>query len=272
MRRLKKPLIYITLSLIAVSMLIPFLWMVRTALMDPAEVFSYPIKWLPRPPKWEHFKEACSAVPFGRFYLNSFLIAVCITGGQVMTSAMAAYAFSRLRFPGRDQIFFGYLATLMIPSAVTMIPLFVLLQKLHWINSYKAVVLPGIFSVYGTFLLRQFFMTIPKELEEAATIDGCSRWQIFWMIILPLSKPALATLTILTFMGSWRAFMWPLIVLHSPQKLTLPVGLAFFQSEFSSDWHLLMAGSIVMLIPIIVVFIIGQKFFTEGIQLGAIKG
>ena len=161
---------------------------------------------------------------------------------------------------------------MMVPGAVTMIPVFILLRMLGWIDSYKAVILPGIFTAYGTFLLRQFFLTLPKELEDAAKIDGCSYFRIFWKIILPLSKPAIATLTTFTFMGSWLNFMWPLIVLNTHQKFTLPVGLAYFQSLHTTDWTLLMAGSIMMILPILIVFIFTQRYFVEGIKLTGIKG
>jgi multiple sugar transport system permease protein len=185
---------------------------------------------------------------------------------------MAAYAFARLSFPGRDRIFFGYLATMMIPGAVTMIPVFILLRHFGWIDTYKALILPGIFTAYGTFMLRQFFLTLPKDLEDAAKIDGCSYVRIFWHIILPLSKPALATLTTFTFMGSWMNLMWPLIVVNTHTKYTLPVGLAYFQGVHGTDWTLLMAASMMMILPILIVFLFNQRFFVEGIKLTGIKG
>ena len=272
----KKMLSVIFLSLGGVAMVAPFVWMVATSLKEPGEVFSYDRPWwhdwVPTSFVWRNYVKAWQVVPFARFYLNSILVALATTVGQVLTSAMAGYAFARLRFPGRDKIFFGYLATLMIPGAVTMIPVFILLRYLGWIDTYKALILPGIFTAYGTFMLRQFFMTLPKELEDAATIDGCSYFGIFWRIILPLSKPALATLTTFTFMGSWMNFMWPLVVVNSQEKFTLPVGLAYFQSLHHTDWTLLMAGSMMMLAPILAVFIFNQRYFVEGIKLTGIKG
>jgi len=204
--------------------------------------------------------------------LNSIFVSILITAGQVTTSAMAAYAFARLNFPGRDKIFFGYLATMMIPGAVTMIPVFILLRTLGWVDTYKALILPGIFTAYGTFMLRQFFLTLPKDLEDAAKIDGCNYPRIFWHIIIPLSKPALATLTTFTFMGSWMNLMWPLIVVNTHNKYTLPVGLAYFQGVHGTDWALLMAGSMMMILPILIVFLFNQRFFVEGIKLTGIKG
>lgn len=267
---------YLLLLVGAVTMIGPFLWMVSTSLKEPGAVFSYSKdwwrEWIPTTFVWQNYVKAWKVVPFGLFYLNSIFVTVCITFGQVATSAMAAYAFARLKFPGRDKIFFGYLATMMVPAAVTMIPVFILLEKFGWIDTYKAMILPAVFTAYGTFMLRQFFLTLPKDLEDAAKIDGCSYLGIFWRIILPLSKPALATLTTFTFMGSWMSFMWPLIVMNTHEKFTLPIGLAYFQSLHGTDWTLLMAGSVMMILPILIVFIFCQRFFVEGIKLSGIKG
>jgi multiple sugar transport system permease protein len=211
-------------------------------------------------------------VPFAIFYLNSIIVGVIVTIGQVMTSSLAAYAFSRLQFPGRDKIFFAYLATMMIPGSVTMIPVFVLMRMFNWIDTYRALIIPAIFTAYGTFMLRQFFMTLPKDLEDAAKIDGCGFLRIYWTIILPLSKPALATLTVFTFMGNWGSFMWPLLVTNTMEMRTLPIGLQSFQTQYSTDWHLLMAGSTMMMLPIIIIFIFTQRYFVEGVKLSGIKG
>lgn len=269
-------LLYLFLFLGAITMLAPFLWMISTSLKAPGDVFSY-LKpwwhdWIPTSFVWQNYVKASEIVPFFRFYMNSIFVACVTTFGQVATSALSAYAFARLKFPGRDKIFFTYLATMMIPGAVTMIPVFMLLQSLKWIDTYKAVILPPIFTAYGTFMLRQFFLTLPKDLEDAAKIDGCSYFGIFWRILLPLSKPALATLTTFTFMGNWMSFMWPLIVLNSHEKFTLPVGLAYFQTVHNTDWTLLMAGSLMMIFPILLLFIFNQRYFVEGIKLSGIKG
>lgn len=223
-------------------------------------------------PVWENYIKAWHAVPFGRFYLNSIFVAVCVTAGQVFTSSLAAYAFARLKFPGRDKLFLAYLATMMIPGAVTMIPVFILLKLMGWIDTYRALIIPCMFTAYGTFMLRQFFMTLPTELEDAAKIDGCSLFGIYFRIILPLSKPALATLTTFTFMGSWGSFMWPLIVINSMEKKTLPIGLAAFQGLYTTDWTLLMAGSVMVMLPVIIVFVFNQRFFVEGIKLSGMGG
>ncbi|HAH86106.1 MAG TPA: sugar ABC transporter permease, partial [Armatimonadetes bacterium] len=245
-------------------MLIPLLWMLSTSLKEPGAVFSSSMQWIPNPVVWQNYVEAWNAQPFGRFYLNSIFVGAMVTIGQVVTSSMAAYAFARLEFPGRDKLFFAYLATMMIPGAVTMIPQFILVRKLNWVDTYWALILPGLFSAFGTFMLRQFFMTLPRDLEEAAKIDGCSLFGIYWKIIMPLSMPALATLTTMTFMGSWNNFMWPLIVTNSLEMKTLPIGLQAFQGQFSVEWTLLMAASLFTLLPVIVVFLAGQRYFVEG--------
>ena len=273
---IKKTTAYIFLTVGAITMVGPFMWMISTSLKNPGDVFSYSkawwMEWIPTKFVWQNYVQAWNVVPFAQFYLNSIFVSVAITLGQVATSAMAAYSFARLRFPGRDRLFFAYLATMMVPGAVTMIPVFILLQKLGWVDSFKALILPSMFTAYGTFMLRQFFMTLPRDLEDAAKIDGCSYTGIFWRIILPLSKPALATLTTFTFMGSWMSFMWPLIVMNTHEKYTLPIGLSYFQSLHGTDWTLLMAGSLMMILPILLVFIFNQRFFVEGIKLAGIKG
>jgi len=209
---------------------------------------------------------------FLMFYINSIIVVVAVTAGQLITCSMAAFAFSRLRFPGRDVLFFGYLATMMIPAAVTLVPVFMLMRILGWFSTYKALILPAMFSAYGTFLLRQFFMTLPSELEEAAKIDGAGFFRIYWRIALPLSKPALATLATFTFMGNWQSFLWPLLVIDEPSMYTLPIGLQQFQTLYTTRWHLMMAASMIALIPIIVVFIFNQRYFVEGVKLTGMKG
>lgn len=277
MTRKKKLLItyslsYVFLIGVGISMLAPFVWMVSTSLKSPDADVLNPAQFLPETVHWENYRTVMVETNFARALFNSFLVTISVTCGQVLTSSLAAFAFARLKFVGRERIFFGYLATMMIPGAVTMIPVFILLRYLHWVNTYWGLIIPAMFSAYGTFMLRQFFMGISSELEDAAVIDGCSTLGVYWHVILPLSKPALATLTILTFMGSWRNFMWPLIITHTRDMFTLPVALAQFQEMFGVQWTLMMAGSVIMIIPMLAVFIFGQRFFVEGIQLGAVKG
>ncbi len=309
---MRKLITYLLLGFVGLFMLLPFLWMLSTSVKPASDVFASvenPIKaFVPRETQWRNYGQVYDTTQamgggFARWYLNSILVAVVVTLGQVTTSACAAYAFARLRFPGRDKLFLGYLGTMMIPGAVTMIPNFILMRKItewltavapavNWdasrvvylfgrtyeagrlvgLDSYFALAVPAMFSAYGTFMLRQYFLSIPRDLEEAATIDGCGLLRIFTSIILPLSKPALATLTIFTFMGNWQSFYWPLIVLTQDSMKTLPLGLLSFMGLYSTQWSLLMAGSMMMILPVIIVFLVGQKWFISGIQLGALKG
>jgi multiple sugar transport system permease protein len=264
--------IYCILSIVGITMLFPFLWMFSTSLKDLSQVFTTGINLIPNPIKWSNYVKAWSSIPFGRFYINSIFVAVTITAGQVFTSSLAAYAFARLKFPGRDKLFFGYLATMMIPGTVTMIPVFILMKTMGWLDTYKALILPGMFTAYGTFMLRQFFMTLPHDLEDAAKIDGCSLFGIYWRVILPLSKPALATLATFTFIWNWGNFIWPLVITNSEKMKTLPIGLSYFQDLHSTEWTLLMAASLIVLVPALIVFIFNQRFFTRGIALTGMKG
>lgn len=269
---LKKLVLYIILIAIAVTMLVPFFWMVSTSLKSRIDVFDYPPQWIPRPPKWENYRTAWKALPFGRYFANTIVVAVSVMFLQLLTSSLAAYAFARLNFPGRDRLFLCYLGTMMIPGQVLMIPRFIIIKYLGWVDSYTGLILPQAFTVFGTFLLRQFFMTIPRELEDAAKIDGCSHFRIYLRIILPLSKPALATLGIFAFMTQWNDFLWPLIVIDSREMYTLTTGLSFFQGLYLTRWTLLMAGAVIVLIPIIVVYVLGQKYFVKGITLSGLGG
>ena len=265
-------ILYIILFVIGITMIFPFLWMLSTSLKEPSQIFAASSSIIPSPIVFRNYLDTWKAIPFGRFYINSIVVALAVTFGQLLTSSMAAYAFARLKFPGRDKIFFAYLATMMVPGMVTMIPVFVLLKELNWLDSYKALIMPAIFTAYGTFMLRQFFMTLPSELEDAAKIDGCSLWRIYWQIILPLSKPALATLGTFTFLGSWQNFIWPLIVTSSEEMKTLPIGLSYFQDMYSTNWTMLMAASVIVLLPALLVFIFNQRFITKGIAMSGLKG
>ena len=274
-RKMAKILTYGTLTVVGISMVLPFLWMVSTSLKGRAAVYVFPPTWIPDPLVWTSYLKVWTVVPFARFYLNSFFVSICVTLGQVLTSAFAAYAFARLKFPGRDNPFFGYLATMMVPMSVAVVPLYIMMVYFRWIDTYQALILPAMFTAYGTFMLRQFFMTLPRDLEDVARIDGCSLYGIFWKVILPLSKPILATLFTFTFMASWNNFMWPLLITDSIEMKTLPIGLAYFQEVYmytQPDWTLLMAGSILVTLPVIIVFVFNQRFFVEGIKLSGIKG
>ena len=211
-------------------------------------------------------------IKFSLYGWNSLFVAVCVMVGQVLTSAMAGFAFARLEWRGRDAVFLLYLATLMVPGVVTLLPNYVILKSLGWLDSFQALIVPAMFTAFGTFMMRQFMMGLPKGLEEAAEIDGAHLWKTFWSIIMPLSKPALITLSIFSFMGTWQSFTWPLIVTHSEQMRVLPVALRYFDSSHGTNYSLLMTGSVLMMLPMIVLFIFGQRFFVRGIQLGALKG
>lgn len=288
---------YLILIGISLIFIIPFLWIFSTSLKDPGTVFEFPPKLIPNPIVWENYTRAWNAIPFARGYFNSIFIALSVTLGQLLTCSMAAYAFARLKFPGRDTIFFLYLATLMVPTHVTMIPVFIIIRMLpqglnaffntdFWstplyigntyigkplgLDSYFALIIPHCFSAYGTFLLRQFFMTIPDDLEHAAKIDGCTYPRIYFSIILPLAKPALATLATFTFINSWKNYMWPLIIANDTRLMPLSVLLQWFQGLHTTDWTLLMAGSLLVLLPVTIIFSLNQRFITKGIQGGIV--
>jgi len=272
MKRLVSITIYSGLVVLALTMLIPFLWMISTSLMTELEVYQFPPKFLPSTWKWSNFFEAMTMQPFGRFFLNTLIVALASVAGQLIFCSMAAYAFARLRFKGRDKLFGLYLATMMIPAIVTIIPAFLIINIFGWMNTYWALFTPTVSSVWGIFLLRQFFQTIPRDLEDAARVDGASEFTIFWRIILPLSKPALATLAIFAFMGSWKDFLWPLIVTNRMDMRTVEVGISNFSSLYNTDWPHQMAAAVVVMLPIIIVFFIAQKYFVRGITMTGMKG
>jgi len=269
----KKLLAYIILTLGAVSMLVPFLSMLATSLMTQKQIFAYPPVLISNPLAVDNYFKVAQAIPITKYFLNSTLVAVLTTIGQIIVSSMAAYAFARLKFKGRDSLFFIILATMMIPPQVNIIPLFFVMREFHWIDTYYALIIPGLFGGFGIFLLRQWFKGMPVELEDAAKIDGCNPFQTFWKIALPLATPAIATLGIFTFISTWNSFMWPLIVTNSDYMRTLPVGLAIFKGSFreATEWGQLMACAVISVIPVIGVFLLGQKYFIKGIMMGGVK-
>jgi multiple sugar transport system permease protein len=250
--------------------LLPFAWMVLTAFKPENEVFN--LGWLPSRLAWENFPRAFTFFRFARFLTNTVVAAVGGTLLHLATSVLAAYAFARLRFRGRDVLFVLYLGTLMIPNQVTIVPLFLMMRDVGWVDTFWALILPSAFHALGVFLLRQFFMSIPHELEESALIDGAGRVRILWRIILPLSKPALATLAVFTFVREWNAFLWPRIVTTSPEMRTLAVGLTLFNGQYGTEWHLLMAAATVTLLPTLVIFAVAQRYFVEGIAFTGFGG
>jgi putative chitobiose transport system permease protein len=251
----------------------PFLWLLVTALKGGAEnIFAYPPSLWPAQPTLDNFKQVWEAVPFGRYFFNSVLVAVVSVALNLVLASLAAFPLARMRFRGRESFFVVILATMMIPLPVIMIPLFILSQRLGLLNSYSGLILPTAVSAFGIFLMRQAFLAIPREIEEAAVIDGASPWQVFWQVMLPLTKPSLATLAIFVFVGSWGDFLWPLIVLKDPDLYTLPVGISYLAGTFSANWRLIAAGSVLSIIPIVAVFVGLQRFFIGGQTAGAVKG
>lgn len=265
-------LLFVMLLAGALVMAAPFLWMIGTSLKAPTEVFRYPPTLLPESPQWANYARILEVLPFGRYLFNSLTVALSVTALQLLLCSMAAYAFARLRFPGRDVLFLVYLSALMVPSQVTLIPNFILVRQLGWVDSYQALILPFAFSSFGTFLLRQYFLTLPRELEEAARIDGASYLQSYWRIALPLARPALAALAIFTFVAQWNNFLWPLVTTTRPEMSTLTVGLNTLRGQYNTAWTLLMAGSVLAIVPILVLFVIGNRAFIRGITTSGLGG
>jgi multiple sugar transport system permease protein len=250
---------------LALPMVVPFLYMVSTALMGEPDVLRHPPPLIPARPHPENFAAALTAVPFGRFFLNSAAVALCVVAGQVATSATAAYAFARLRFPGRDRLFLVYLSVLMVPGVVLLVPRFLLINALGWVDTYQGLISTEVVSVWGIFLLRQFFRAIPRDLEDAARLDGAGEWTIFWRIVLPLAKPALATLAVLAFVDQWKSFLWPLVATRSTQMQVLEVGIANFHGLYSTNWPYQMAAAVTAVIPLVVLYVVAQRYFVRGI-------
>ncbi|UCB47533.1 MAG: carbohydrate ABC transporter permease [Spirochaetota bacterium] len=252
-------------------MIFPFIWGISTSLKDMREVLSSPFNLIPKDLTFINYKNVVRSIPIIRFFLNSLIVSVTITVSQLFTCSLSAYAFSRLKFPFRDGLFYILLGTMMIPQHVIMIPVYIILNLFRLIDTYAAMILPFISGAFGTFLLRQFFLTIPKELEEAATLDGCGHFGFLFRIMIPLSRPILATLAIFTFMWSWNNYLWPLIVTNRIEIRTLQYGLAMFKEEGGLNWGQLMAGTTIATIPILAMFLAMQKQFIRGITLTGLR-
>jgi len=264
---------YVILLVLALSATVPFLWMISTSLKTNEAAFAVPPEWIPSAPQWDNYAAVFRNAPFGLFAVNSTKIATLTTLGTLISCSMGAFAFARLRFPGRGLLFAVLLSVLMIPSQVTLIPVYFVMAKLGWINTHFPLIVPAWFGgAFGIFLLRQFFMTLPQELMDAARIDGCTPYGVYGRIFLPLAKPALATLAILTFIGSWNDFLNPLIYLNDQSMMTIPVGLVSFQGLHNSEWGPLMAGSFMACLPMLALFVAGQRYFVRGIVLSGLKG
>lgn len=268
----KKVLIYAALILMAIVMLVPFAWMISASLKLEKDVFSYPIRWIPTDPQWDNYKEIWKKVPLLTGFFNTFKLTICTTVLQVVTSSFAAYAFAKLDFKGRDTIFMAYVITISIPWQVYMVPQYKLMTMVGLTDSHLGIILMHAFTAMGVFLMRQFFIGIPNELLEAARIDGLSEYGIWWKIMMPLSKAAIATLTITSFTFEWNDFMGPLIYLSTTSKKTIQLMLRMFNSQYSSNYAQIMAAATVALIPILILFVFLQKYFVEGIASSGIKG
>jgi multiple sugar transport system permease protein len=250
----------------------PLAWMVMASVMPAGEASAYPMSWVPSALSLEHYRALFSRLEVVRYIVNSALIAGAVTLISLIVNSMAGYAFAKLSFPGRERVFRGLVATLVVPAQVTMLPLFMLLKYLGLINSFWGVIVPGMASVFGIFLFRQYALSIPDSLLDAARIDGAGEWRIYRSIVLPLCKPILLTLAVFTFMGTWNDFMWPLVVLTDSRLHTLPVALANLSGEHVQDTELMMAGALLTVLPVIVLYALLQRYYIEGIMVGSIKG
>jgi multiple sugar transport system permease protein len=264
---------YLMLIIGSLMFILPLFWALSSSFKSDYQVMQYPPQWIPSPLRWQNYPEALTYVPFGRFALNTLFIAAFAICGNILSCTIIAYGFARLRAPGKNFFFILMLSTMMLVEPVRIIPLYIEFNKLGWIDSYLPLIVPAFFgSPFYIFLLRQFFMNIPLELEEAALIDGANRLQILWKVIVPLSKPALAAIAIFNFQGVWNDFLYPLVFLHKQTNYTIALGLNFFRSTYTVHWGYLMAASIVALLPMVIIFFFAQRYFIEGITFTGIKG
>lgn len=264
--------LYALLAVCLVATLLPFVWMLSTSFKDASEIFTKTPAFIPKSPTFANYRELFGRVDFLGHFANSVIVAAGCTLVSLLVNALAAFAFAKLNFPGREKLFSLMLLTMMVPGQVTMMPVFIILKSLGLLNSYTGLIIPGSASIFAIFMLRQFMRDIPDELIDAARIDGCGDFRVFFSVVLPLCKPALVTLLIFNFMGSWNEFLWPLIIMIKEEKYTLPVALANLNGQFATDWGILMAGSVVVVVPVVIIFLMAQKHYIEGITAGAVKG
>ncbi|MFN2399576.1 MAG: carbohydrate ABC transporter permease [Gemmatimonadaceae bacterium] len=271
-KRVSQTLLHAALVLGGLLAAAPLVWMVLASLMPAGQANTYPPVFIPRPITFEHYAVLFTRLNIGRYFVNSALLAFAVTAISLLINSMAGYAFAKFQFRGRDRLFRSLLTALVIPAQVAMLPLFLLLKELGMINSYGGVIIPGMASIFGIFLVRQYTLSVPDELLQAARIDGAGEFRIYWSIVLPVIRPILATLAIFTFMGTWNDFMWPLIVLSDEAKYTLPVALANLSGEHVQDTELMMAGSVLTVLPVLLSFVFLQRYYLEGIMVGSVKG
>lgn len=268
----QKGSLYLLMIPAMILTLAPFIWMVSVSLMPEGGANQFPPRLLPKEISWEHYRRLFGQMNIVRYFINSIVVSVSVTVISLVFNSMAGYAFAKYRFPGKNKLFSLLLSAMVIPAQVTMLPLFLMLNRLGLINTYWGIIIPGMASIYGIFLIRQYIISIPDSLIEAARIDGASDFYIYWKIILPLAKPILVTLALFTFMGAWNDFLWPLIILTRDNMYTLPVALANLMGEHVQDTELMMAGSVITILPVLIVFLAMQKYYIRGIMLGGVKG
>ncbi|MFH1311733.1 MAG: carbohydrate ABC transporter permease [Candidatus Eisenbacteria bacterium] len=278
MRILRKIPIHVILIVGAISMVMPFIWMVSTSLKSPQETFIPPDlthlrpTWVPNQVILDNYIEAWSEVPFPRYFLNTIFIAICIVGGVVITSCLAAYAFAKFDFPGRETLFIFFLSMMIVPQAVYLVPSFIIMSRLGWVDTYMAQIVPWLAQIFSIFLLRQQFRTIPDDYYDAALIDGCSRMGFLWRVLVPLSKPTLITIGLFALLGSWNSFIWPLIMTNSDKLRPIQVGLSYFAQEQGTEYGLMMAAATFCVAPVVVIYFIAQKQVIESYAKSGIKG
>jgi multiple sugar transport system permease protein len=262
---------YLVLCAGGLLMIIPFLWMLSTSLKPTGVALSMPPQIIPRQPTLESYRRVAETVPILRMLMNSVIVTTFAVAGQLVTSALSAYAFARMHWRGRDAVFLLYLATLMVPAQVTITPLFILMQRLGWVDTYQGLIAPGLVSAFGTFLLRQAMLGVPREYEEAAFLDGGNHWTVFRHVALPIVQTSLATLTVFAVMGTWNSFLWPLFITRNERLMTLPVGLAMLHGRYTTEWSMVMAGAVITVLPIILVYLLAQGAFVRGVALSGLK-
>ncbi|MBS6645996.1 MAG: carbohydrate ABC transporter permease [Clostridiaceae bacterium] len=270
--RVFKGILYVVLVLLAAIMLVPFAWMLSASFKLDKDVFIFPIQWIPANPRWQNYVDIWNKIPLAKFVLNTVKLTLIVTFLQLLTSSFAAYAFGKLEFKGKNILFLAYIATIAVPWQVYMVPQFMMMRSMGLADTHLAIIFLQAFSAFGVFMMKQFYQGIPTELCEAARIDGMNEYRIWYKIMLPLSKPALSTLTIFTFVNTWNDFLGPLIYLTTESKKTLQLGLRMFISQFGSEYGLIMAASVLSLIPVLLVFLSLQKYFVEGVAATGVKG
>jgi putative chitobiose transport system permease protein len=269
---IKRTLTYLTLFFVAAITAAPFVWILLTALKGDEDVFAFPPEIIPDQLHFSNFVEAWQVVPFGTYILNSVLVAGGTVFLNVLLASLAAYPLARMEFRGKTFFFILIISTMMVPEQVIMIPLYQVVLHMGLLNTLLGVIIPFSANAFGIFLMRQFYLAIPRDLEDAAVIDGCSPFRIWWNIMVPLSKPAIATLTVFTFVASWSSFLWPLVILQETEKFTLPVGLAYLMGTFSANFKFVAAGAVIAIIPVLLVYLFMQRYFIQGILSGGVKG